>query len=213
MVGTPHNGYFPWQYLLSMNLTWKLLGNKYDIGVALTESCYVHANRNNIMKEVSKQNCDYLLFIDSDMAWNPDDVERLVEHDLDVVSGLYYTRRPYDGNTPAPVVYRLQHDQTKLKPIYIIPDRPFKCDAVGAGFLLLKKRVVDKVMELIPQIGYPFDFIDHEEMGLLPKENTRFVGEDISFCHRLKKANFDIWCDPAVRVGHIRTEILCPITQ
>ena len=30
-------------------------------------------------------------------------------------------------------------------------------------------------------------------------------GEDVSFCLDAQKANFEIWCDPRIRVGHEKT--------
>ena len=206
-IGTPYYNQYPWLYVLSMIITMKHLGEKYDIGVNLTQSVYVHGNRNIIIEEASKQPCDYLLFIDSDMVWRPDDIERLVRFDRDVVSGLYMTRKPYDGRDHAPVVYRYDRDHV-LRPVYDLPPNVFKCDAVGAGFLLLKKHVVDRMVELTPKIGFPFDFITAEEMNTKPSGRTNLIGEDLSFCWRLRKAGFDIWCDPAVKVGHISESVI-----
>ena len=33
-------------------------------------------------------------------------------------------------------------------------------------------------------------------------------GEDVSFCLDAQKANFEIWCDPRIRVGHEKTRII-----
>lgn len=46
--------------------------------------------RNKILKKAISLNCDYLLSVDSDILVKPDILNRLLEHDKDIVSSLIY---------------------------------------------------------------------------------------------------------------------------
>lgn len=206
-VGTPHNDRIPWQYLKSFANTLVFMCDRYDIGLTLAESALVHVNRNEIIKNSAKDKVDYLLMVDSDMVWNHEQVERLLSYDKDVVSGLYLSRNALAGVAHLPLVMRkATNGRYGTMTLKDIPPTLFKCDAAGAGFMLLKGRVLEKMVELTPKIGFPFDYITIKEMGVEENDKTGLVGEDICFCSRLQKAGFDIWCDPTVRVGHLTSE-------
>lgn len=143
---------------------------------------------------------DYLLFADSDSVWLPDDLVRLVDMDKPVACGWYVSRTFLCGEKNAPVLMRREpHGYALVKDI---PKEPFTVDAIGAGFMLLKKEVIEKMQD------YAFDMMDCAEMGLEPTERTRLMGEDMSFCYRLQKLGYEIWVDPEVHVGHANIEVL-----
>lgn len=205
-VATPHNTQFPYQYLVCLIHTWKELFGKYDLAISLAESALIHKNRNLLMTEAYDNKADYLLFVDTDMIWRPDDIEKLIGFDRDVVSGVYKSRRPLQGNEHAPVVFK--YVDGKLSVMKKVPNNPFTADAVGMGFCLIKRNVIKKMMELIPELGYPFDYIDISDVGAESDGKSNHLGEDMSFCYKLKKAGFDIWIHPHVRLGHLVTEMI-----
>ena len=87
------------------------------------------------------------------------------------------------------------------------PTAPMKIDASGLAFTLIKRKVIEKMTELIPELGLPFDPLTSSQIGI-KHPGDHVIGEDISFCYRLKKAGFELWCHPDVRVGHLVTTSL-----
>jgi len=142
--------------------------------------------RNNIVDIAKKQECTHLLFLDTDMTFPPDTIERLLSHQKDIVSGIYFERyAPY-----RPVLRQRFQDG------YTIPNYPpsglIKVDATGGGCLLINMEVFDYLQK--PYFDYRL-----EKSGI--KET--FFSEDLVWCERVRTAGFDIWCDTSIRCGHL----------
>ena len=69
------------KHLESKEIEWELV-NKY--------SPIVYLARLNCIKEAIKRDYDYIMWIDSDIFFKPTDFDRLLSHEKDIVSGLYF---------------------------------------------------------------------------------------------------------------------------
>ena len=49
----------------------------------------IDLSRNHIVEMAKRENCDYLFFLDSDVLIAPGQLERLMSHDKEVVTGIY----------------------------------------------------------------------------------------------------------------------------
>lgn len=175
----PNDYFAPWDYVYSIFK----LPPKYRFRTV--QSCYVDYNRNFIFREIKEEDED-LLFIDSDIAFEPEDVFT-IENNLrncDIVTGLY---RLLNGNLA--IFKRINGDYEYTESQTGI----FEIGACGAGFLGISKKVIKK-MPLNPFSPFQEGNITH--------------GDDVSFCHRAKMQGFKIWCDSSIKVGHIKTKIL-----
>ena len=197
LIGTPWYDSFSHPYVLSGFSSVYELYPKYHIALGTAEGGQVHVNRNVIVKIAYDQKVDYLLFIDTDMMWLPEHIDKLVKSGKDVIGGLCTTRKP-----PKKFCVYENDGNGRCKPITEVPNVPFRCWAIGTGFLLLSKSVVTRVWDERYKQGYPFDMIPHGLSNNKSSTESSFLGEDISFSWRLRKLGIDIWCDPSVRVGH-----------
>lgn len=147
----------------------------------------IHVAREMAVTKMMKENFDCLLFVDDDMEFKPDLLERLLSHDAPIVSAMAFKRvHPY-----TPCFYEKCEMTDKgvyLKPYEFdeIPKEPFEVEACGAACMLIRREVFEKIQ-------YPW---------FLP---LPFTGEDISFCLQAKKAGIPILIDPAPIVGHIES--------
>ena len=203
LIGTPWYGGFTHQYVLSAFSSIYDLYPKYHIALATSEGGQVHINRNVIFKQAYDLKVPYLLFIDTDMMWLPEHIDKMVKFDKDVVSGLCTTRR-----RPQKYCVYMSDGNGRCRPISNPPTVPFKCFATGAGFLLLKRSVIAKMWEHKAKYGYPFDPVPHGLVASKSSIESAYLGEDISFSSRLRKAGFDIWCHPDVLPGHVGEIVL-----
>lgn len=145
--------------------------------------------RNDI---VDKMKGDWVLMLDTDNAFAPDIVHRMVKrmemHDLEVLTGLYQFKKPphspvmfkWNGNVTARL---LEYQAHKYDQFYYFP-----VDCAGAGCLLIKNAVFERILQELKE--NPFD--------ILPP-----LGEDFSFFKRLERLGIKAWCDPAIQVGHL----------
>ena len=202
MIGTPYYKGFEGRYVLSLAQTIYDLYPKYRVALATAEGGQIHVNRNKIWEIAYKNKADFLLYVDTDMIWETAYVEKLIDSGKDVIGGLATTRKSSKETPQRICVY--ENDGTgRCKPIKEVPNVPFRCWAIGAAFLLLSKNIVRQVWEEKHKHGYPFDPIQHYVAEGKSNITSDYLGEDISFCWRLRKLGIDIWCDPSVRPGHI----------
>lgn len=139
--------------------------------------------RNDIVKAMKG---DWLLFIDSDMTFSADSLNQLLKHleaGADIVGGLCFRRVP-DYN---PTLYQQLDGQLKWQWLHDYPrDSLFEVDATGSAFILIKKRVFDKM---------PYPWYEYVED----------LSEDLYFCHKAKQLGFKILIDSSVKIGHLAT--------
>lgn len=154
--------------------------------------CFIDMMRNQLVDSTHQ---DLLLFLDDDILPSPQALIKLIEDDKDITTGIYYSKQQPNF----PQIYKTNKEDDKLMDsMWEFPkDKLFEVDACGAGFMLVKKKVFEK-------IGLPyFKYIVDEE-------GKRVKGEDLYFCNKAKKAGYKIWCDPTVICKHISEYFIGP---
>lgn len=185
LIGVPCTEQIPVEFVRCL----VALNRKHDMAVMLFPNSLVHAARDDIAKATIEGKYDYLCFIDSDMVFGAAAVDQLVEDGKDIVTGLYFKRKyPY-----SPVLYKSIGGQSDGKAGGAVPyvEYPkgelFRCEAAGAGMLLIRREVLEDVYAKTGKLFEPFD-------GL---------GEDFAFNLRAKRCGWEMWCDSRVICGHI----------
>jgi len=164
-----------------------------DFQILVAERGYTIAeNRNYCVVQAQKNASQYLLFIDDDMTFRPDTLEKLLAHGKDIIGVNSMSRC-----LPLTSTVGLMDSKGKYKhPDYHpewemkIPDELFKAYFVGCGICLIDMRVFG----IIKKPWFAF---------IAGKDGQVIHGEDGSFCDNARKAGIDIWCDPQIEVGHL----------
>jgi len=140
--------------------------------------------RNNIVRDALRSGCTHLILMDTDQVYPVDTITRLLSHRLPVVGCLLFRRYPpFD-----PLM--LTGEVTKYSTVTEWKDGELvEVDATGTGCVLYDTEVFTRIPD--PW----FRFRKTVEGG--------DIGEDIGFCHDLKKAGYKIYVDTAIKVGHL----------
>lgn len=136
---------------------------------------------------------DKIVWIDSDICWEPEDFARLISHDLDIVSGMC----PIDdkGRIGATIFNEMGHPTVLNGMQFLIDGEPIQVDGVGFGFLAVAVGVFERIHR-------PWFKIRETRIpGAMFPVN---LGEDYSWCEGATSAGFTIWLDPLVKVEHIK---------
>lgn len=160
-----------------------LINSPYDISLIVQLGTFVNENRVKIAVEAMGNNCDYLLFVDSDMVFDGDVLDRLIARDKDIIGVNYNCRF-----LPLETTVRFKEGDKFVFPE--VPKDLFKCDAVGTGLMLVKIPVFFRV----PQPWFKLEFTDYGSLK---------VGEDIWFCEQAQRVGYEVWCDGTIKVGHL----------
>lgn len=156
--------------------------------------------RNDLVKAFLASDCTHVLMIDSDIGWNPQDVQRLINADENFVASLY----PARGGDKCFLFRGVYGENKKMD---VSEKGLLEMEYIPAGFMLLKRNVLEKMIEHFPELHYlPKDASLHHTEGhcLFDTEvwEGEFWGEDYVFCRRARQAGFRIWIDPMIKLDH-----------
>lgn len=168
-----------------------------DCAVAFQIGSLVYDSRNNLAKHALTMEADYVLWLDSDMMFGPDILERMIkrmeERELDILSGIYYRRRhPF-----SPVLFKkFSIDENNMAIHENFNSYPkndiFEVEGIGFGCVLMKSDVLFNVAAKYKDWFSP--------LGR--------VGEDLSFCWRARQCGYKIYADPEIQLGHCGSQII-----
>ena len=140
-----------------------------------------------------KKNYDNIMWIDSDQVFEPNDFFKLLEHDKDIVSGLYLRKPQGDTLNDIPIEFACFNEDGKRLYTNEVNGELIKVWSNGMGWMLIKKGVFEK-------IEYPWFGPIVTGLG--------FHGEDVSFQLRAKDVGFDSYVDTSIVVGHEKEVVL-----
>jgi hypothetical protein len=161
---------------------------------------YVHYDRATVSYHSQARNFlvqrflgDWLMMLDADHGFEPDIVARMVsvmyQYDVQVLSALYYMKvHPH-----LPTIYQWADAAGGFLPIGKWTDTGaiFKIDCAGAGALLVRRSVFDRITK---------------EMGQSPFHPISPWGEDFSFFRRLMLLGIPAYACPAIECQHLMTK-------
>ena len=165
--------------------------------IGLAAGSLVYDARNQLAKKAVDEGFDRVLWLDSDMVFQPDLFKRLKERldeGHDFVSGIYFSRK----QPVHPVFYeeckitKNEAGQTipMIEPFKDYPENDlFEIQACGFGGVMMNTSIIKAVND---KYGLPF----YPILGF---------GEDLAFCYRLKQLGIKMMCDSSIKLGHLGT--------
>ncbi len=156
--------------------------------------------RNDLIKAFLQTDSTHMLCIDSDIAWAPQDVKKMLDYGEEFVAGLYPARGPEKC-----FLYRGVYGEDKG--MKVSEKGLLEMQYVPAGFMLLKREMLEAMISHFPELYYePKDASLKHTSGhhLFAVElwEGEFWGEDYVFCRRARQAGFRIWIDPCIKLDH-----------
>lgn len=193
--------------------------------------------RNYCVDEFLRSDCTHLMFIDSDIAFDPNDVFTLLalqgdESEYDVIAGPYPKKtiswekikvavdKGYADNDPTVLekyvgdyVFNLAGDKTSFNLA-----EPVEVLEAGTGFMMIRRETFNKYLEAYPEILYKPDhvrtkhFDGSREIGayfdcIIDPESKRYLSEDYMFCQNVRKAGMKVWLCPWMKLAHMGSYI------
>ena len=159
--------------------------------------------RNKLVRNFMESDCTDFLFVDSDVVINTDAVTRILalSSDKDVVAGSY-PRRSKDAKFFLDFYLdedgQLEFDEHGL----------MRVESVSTGFMLIRRHVIEHMIEKHPEWKYQGDGDGETEHALFDFMilDGQYIGEDYAFCLRARQDGFKIYLDPMISLPHIGTE-------
>jgi len=196
-------------------------------GVGIFFESLISRARNAAAAALLNGDFTHLLFVDADIEFKADDVFKLIDANLDVVTGLYSKKYLNKDKiqylmTSKPEVLKqknwdrlvtdfatditqttLTQSREKLKYVEV--------KYAATGFMLIKRKVFLEIIKQRPEIKYRNDVDGYQSYGdnfydffpakINPK-TKKFESEDYGFCNLWKSCGGKIHAIPAIELGH-----------
>jgi len=213
---------------------------KYGIPLQLyflfNESLITRA-RNYCADEFLRSDATHMLFIDSDIGFNPQDVLALLamqddDSDYDVI-GAPYPKKCISWEKIKMAVDKgiADEDPNKLEKFvgdYVFNPKggqreipigePVEVMEMGTGFMMIRRKTFDKYKEVFPHLHYKPDHIRTDAFDgtreimayfdcIIDPVSKRYLSEDYMFCYNVQKAGMKVWFCPWMQTQHVGTYV------
>jgi hypothetical protein len=154
--------------------------------------CHVDDARNTLVSQFLQGDCTDLVFLDSDLRWEPEALLRLLAYDRDVVAGTY----PFKGNEGFPVRYLPGE-------LWSEHDGLLEVAGVPTGFLRIRRSVLERLAAEAPT--FKSKSPERPPVPLIFERlvhNGCRIGGDYAFCHKWRALGGKIYLDPEIEFDH-----------
>lgn len=178
-----------------------------DVQICNISGCSVVSRvRNLIASDFLSSDCTDLMFIDSDINFNAEDIFRLMAWNIDpkkgIVAGIPVARKK--GKTYISTLDTDEDENILMNYMGLV-----KAKRVATAFMLIRREVFEKLREAHPEWVYRDEKKIGDEMiaffDFALKDGT-YIGEDFLFCDRARELGYEVWIDPTIKLGHMGTE-------
>lgn len=147
--------------------------------------------RNLIREIVLKEKYDYFFSLEQDVVPPKDMIERLLAHEKEFVSGVYWNKETKNKTQPQLVVMAGTHfnEEEKKKNMVrsmglfqLLPSRLMEVAYTGLGCVLISRKLLEKI---------PFRY-----------DETQLACDDVYFCLDAQAQNEKIYLDSSVLCAH-----------
>jgi hypothetical protein len=228
MIGTPAYGgqltaVYAFSILRFMEACDKMGLFQIEVAVQWGDALISRARQDLVTRFMETPQATHLLFIDSDIGFSPEQVYRLLDFEAEMVSGVYPNKRLDMGI--------VRKAQGRIKPLQspelwsygVEFENPKKITIkngfaqalyAGMGFVLIRKSVIQKMIEKYPELKYTGGFLPSDPFPqstnryalfneFIDEKTGRYLPEDLSFCRRWTNMGGEIWVDTKSRLQHV----------
>ena len=193
--------------------------------------------RNYCVDEFLRSGADHLMFIDSDIGFNPNDVIALMamqseDSDYDVLCGPYPKKCISWEKIKQAVDKGIADEDPNILDRFVgdfvfnpkatsqsIPlGEPAEVLEGGTGFMMIRRSVFDKYKTEFPHLSYKPDHVRTEHFDgsreimayfdcIIDPVSKRYLSEDYMFCYNVQKMGLKVWLCPWMQLQHVGTFI------
>lgn len=185
--------------------------------------------RNYLVDEFLRSDFTHLLFLDSDIHFNPQDIVAMLALDKDVIGAPYPKKAINWGNIAQAARMHPALDPQELQNLvgdYVFNvvkgtdkfqvSEPLEVMEIGTGYMLIKRDVFKRWEIAYPQKKYRPDHVGQKNFDgtryihayfdtVIDPQSERYLSEDYMFCQWWRAIGGKVWLCPWVQTQHVGT--------
>lgn len=164
-----------------------------------------------VAKFMAHEENDYLLFIDSDVGWKPEEILKLVVANKPIVGGLYPKKRYNWDKLPTTEKHKLLDYVVNFRPEKIIEsDKLLAVKHMGTGFMMISRQLLTQLFSKHPERKYTDDtgsLNEHEAKFCYTLFDCKihqghYLSEDYLFCLLVSELGYNVFVDVTINLSH-----------
>ena len=193
--------------------------------------------RNYCVDEFMRSGATHLMFIDSDIGFNPQDVLALLalmtdESPYDVMGGPYPKKciswEKIKQDVDKGVADENPNVLEKFVGDYVFNPKggsgqipigePCEVMEIGTGFMMIRRKTFEDYQKAFPHLWYKPDHVRTEHFDgtreimayfdcIIDPESKRYLSEDYMFCYNVAKMGGKVWLCPWMQLQHVGSYI------
>ena len=191
------------------NLGKLLVRNNIEHGImtVANESLITHGRSRIANFFMNNTEFEYLFCLDADVAFSPEDMLKLYSYQKPIVSAAYPMK-----------TLPIRHCYELYNPVKLCGNL-VKIGGIGMGFVLIHRSVFEKLNKYYSELKY-FPGLNNSNYPITEKEyhnsyhyfaemnkEGKYLGEDMSFFHRVSNIGYDVWLDTSIELQHIGSHV------
>ena len=191
------------------NLGKLLVRNNIDHGImtVANESLITHGRSRIANFFMNNTEFEYLFCLDADVAFQPEDLLKLYSYQKPIVSASYPMK-----------TLPIRHCYELYNPVKLCGNL-VKIGGIGMGFVLIHRNVFLELNKYYSELKY-FPGLNNSNYPITEKEyhnsyhyfaemnkEGKYLGEDMSFFHRVSDIGYDVWMDTTIELQHIGSHV------
>lgn len=173
-----------------------------DVQIGSICGCSVVSRaRNMLVRDFLDSPCTELLFIDSDINFEPEAIIRLMAWGSDPKKGIVAAvPRVRDANKTYIADLAYDNHQLTMNGMGLV-----KGERVATAFMWVNRKVFEDLIASNPEWTY-WDKRAGADLSAVfdfKVERDGYIGEDFLFCDRARYAGYEVWIDPSITLGHM----------
>lgn len=159
-----------------------------------TQCSLIISGRNSLVADFLESDATDMVFIDSDIGWEPESLLRLLRHPVSMVAGIYRKKAPEK-------IYAAEFENPNN--IEVDPETGLlKAKGVATGFLRLRRDCLEAMINAYPELKIKDKGQEQYALFDTSLSNGRMISEDYTFCRRWTAIGGTIWVDPTIDLHH-----------
>jgi hypothetical protein len=191
------------------NLGKLLVRNQIEHGIitVANESLITHGRSRISNFFMNNTEFEYLFCLDADVAFQPEDMLKLYSYQKAIVSASYPMK-----------TLPIRHCYELYNPVKLCGNL-VKIGGIGMGFVLIHRSVFEKLNKHYSELKY-FPGLNNSNYPITEGEyhnsyhyfaemnkEGKYLGEDMSFFHRVSDIGYDVWMDTSIELQHIGSHV------
>jgi len=192
--------------LLKFTIACTKLGINFSVDTMVNESLITRGRNSLVAKFMDNAAATHIMWIDSDIGFEPEHIFSLLLHNKDVIGGLYPKK-----TLPIDYVININPEAVGENGQIKVVNNLIPVSRIGTGFMMVARNVFEKMAVAYPELKFKnnigldpkFDkwMYTFYDTGINP-DTREYASEDWNFCDKWRSLGGEIWADVTVKLDH-----------